>query len=266
MMTLREQLKELGGAGAPVKIGFTRSWIWCGRLCDNYELLFHELYQQECVKHVQNYTALVYRLAKFEKIWDEIINTSMSELEHDMDYERCRFEYKRCIDDYKELLFRREAELDHMKIKINSKETSLERQALYERIRVRQKSISNIKSELRILTRKYHEIEDKNLSEEEKEKMRNERKMLLNESKKNDWVKCHEKRDELNDELNLPEWLDREVLDVYKSIDSEEIEGTTCISVEGITVGKYWFSAEMARDKQMQKMIAKYAKVEYEKG
>lgn len=261
MMTLREQLKELGGVGAPVKIGFTRSWIWCGRLCENYELLFNELYQQECVKHVQNLNDITYRITHFDKIWNEIINTNLSELEHDMDYPRLRFEYKKFISELKDSLLKRELEYDHMIKQINTKETSSERKSLYERIRVKRKTIANIRGELRILTRKYREIENITLTDEEKEQRRKERRALLQQNMDTDWIKCHEKRDELTIELSRPAWLDREVLEIYNSIDAEEIEGTKCISLDGITIGKYWFSAEMKRDKQMQRLIAEYSGV-----
>lgn len=266
-MTLREKLKEIGGVGSPVKIGFDTGWVYAGRLCENYESVIDALNNMDKEKNIEFIERIKTHIEIFDEYWEQKIKNSMEQLEREMDYERCREDYRFQIKMIKDELNERQKRLEEITKSINEADTSKLRNALYLRKKAVTQSIYRRRNIIFDLTKALKESEsNKDLTEEEKQEKRIEKEIHLNNAKDADWKSSNEKLEFYTTELNRQKWLDREVLSETDSIDVDEIDGMKNLIVEGSVYGKYWFSSEMDRDKKMQELIVSFIGTNDEKG
>lgn len=255
-MTLREKLVELGGVGTPVKIGFQSSWVYCGRLCENYEKLIDILYKRDRAKNTNTLNERNYHLTHFDEYWQRVTTKEMADLEDSMDYEKRAEEYRKEIKSILEDLEVRVCELRGLQSEMNKCEPGDKLRAIKDRINSKARIIYSQRAKMRERKKDLNAIDGKHLTDEEKQEKRDKLLNQIATRKRIDHEKTLRDIDRISHDLyGRPEWLERFVTECYDSIDPDEISGTKCIACKGITNGDYWFSGEMDHDEEMQQLI-----------
>lgn len=253
-MLLGETLKDLGGVGAPVKVGFESSYVYAGLLCENYEKLFYLMY----VKDIDA-VHYIFRKAKehfenFDEYWDAIREKEIAQKRHDLDYPLCCEENRKEIEWQRKKIEKINENIRNIRKEIMQAEVSATRKYLYGKIHLCDREKHSRIMAIKTATDYIKEHENVVLSEAEIEKEIQHLEQNIEQRKYIDYRRTVDRIERCTTELEKPPYLEREVLEVYDSVSPDEL-GTKIVIADGIKGGAYWTCNEMARDSKMQKLI-----------
>lgn len=253
-MTLKEVLKECGGVGASVKVGFESSFVYCGALCSYYESLFRLMYRRDMARVKELFDNNKKHYENFDAYWAEVREREISQKKHDLDYPLCCAEKKEFIEKQKEIIGKINENIKNYRRSISKAETSESRKYLYSRIQMCDRERMTRLNTIRGAENYIKEYDGKSLSDEDIEDAIQKLEKELDLRQEKDFAKTLNNIERYSAELAKLPYLERDVLDVYDSVSPDE-PGTKIIIVDGIKGGAYWTCGEMAKDKVMQRMI-----------